>query len=161
MSHPSYWVCALWWFSYLSASLTVSSKLVLLDQSFWILIKFRFKLTADIANWKNSPPNASGFFAYGADGVLYGIILVLFIFIAFDIMMMSSSVDFIGLSSPSKPQPHRKIQYFGQTIERTIFLINTILCLCLVGMALALTVVQPIQLMVCKLKVDEVGQNAN
>lgn len=110
--------------------------------------------TADISNWKNSLPNASGFFAYGADGVLRGIIVILFIFVAFDIMMMSPSVDFIGLPIRTlKPSSHRKIRYFGQTIERTIFLINTILCLCLVGMALALTIVQPIQLMVCK--VDE------
>lgn len=65
-------------------------------------------------------------------------------------MMMSPSVDFIGLPIRSSKSPRpRKIQYFGQTIERTIFLINTMLCLCLVGMALALTVVQPIHLMVC------------
>lgn len=115
-------------------------------------IEFYSERTANISNWnpKDAVPNASGFFAYGADGVLRGILLVLFIFIAFDIMMMSPSVDFIGLPMRSTtPQPHRKIQYFGQTIERTIFLINTILCLCLIGMALALTIVQPIQLMVC------------
>lgn len=94
-------------------------------------------------------PDARGFFAYGADGVLHGIVLILFIFIAFDVMIMNPSLDLLGLPKrTSDEQQPRKIQNFGQTIEKTIFLINTILCLCLVGMALALTVVQPIHLMV-------------
>lgn len=57
-------------------------------------------------------------------------------------------MNFIGLPIRASKPRHRNIQYFGQTIDRTIFLINTILCLCLVGMALALTIVQPISLMV-------------
>lgn len=89
-----------------------------------------------------------GFFAHGTDGVLNGIILILFIFIAFDVMIMSKSVDFIGLSMRPSRQRHRNIPRFGQTVERTIFLINTILCLCSVGMVLALTIVQPIHVMV-------------
>lgn len=107
---------------------------------------------ADISNWNlnNSIPDAFGFFAHGADGVLHGIVLVLFIFLAFDVMIMCKTVDFIGLPLQwsTKPRRHRKIRFFGQTIERTIFLTNTILCLCSLGIVLASTLVQPIHLMV-------------
>lgn len=120
------------------------------SQNDWRPFLFAWIFPADISNWNrnNSMPDGFGFFAYGADGVLNGIILILFIFIAFDAMIMSKSMDFIGLPHSVTTQRHRNIQYFGQTIERTVFLINTILCLCSVGMVLALTIVQPIHLMV-------------
>lgn len=117
----------------------------------------QFSFSADISNWnlQDSNPNASGFFAHGADGVLHATVLILFIFVAFDIMVVGPTMDFIGLPIRASRPRHRKIQYFGQTIERTIFLINTILCLSLVGMALALTIVQPIHVMVSNAQLDE------
>lgn len=86
-----------------------------------------------------------GFYTYGIDGMFKGVVIILFMFIAFDAMLMSKWPAFIG---PSNAQPTLTIEHFCKTITSAILSINTVIFLCLLGMAFALTTIQPVHLMV-------------
>lgn len=133
--------------------------------------------TADISNWnplpesndnKNISPatlthETGGFFAYGLSGMFHGAAIILFAFFAFDAMIMNRYTNLFGigtLKTPKQQQPHHqnandgceKIESFIQTIPNAILSINAGLFLCLLGMALALTTIQPYHLLVNVLK---------
>lgn len=104
-----------------------------------------------------------GFFAYGLSGMFQGAAIILFAFIAFDAMIMSRYTNLFGNRTSKIPkqqqQQHRfdkdgceKIENFIRTIPNAILSINAGLFLCLLGMAFALTTIQPYHLLVSVLK---------
>lgn len=114
---------------------------------------------ADISNWKrepeeeeNTPGNVThktgGFYAFGIHGVFNGVVIILFMFIAFDAMVMSRWTEFVWFSTQHTANAQATIKQFGTTISSAILSINTVIFLCLLGMAFALTTIQPIYLMV-------------
>lgn len=90
-----------------------------------------------------------GFFAFGINGMFKGVVTILFMFIAFDVMIMSRWMKLFWL-------PHRQndiaqtstIEHFNRTITTAILSINTAIFICLLGMTLVLTTVQPVYALV-------------
>lgn len=90
-----------------------------------------------------------GFFAFGIDGMFKGVVTILFVFIAFDVMIMSRWMKLFWV-------PHRQngiaqtssIEHFNRTITTAILSINTAIFICLLGMTLVLTTVQPVYALV-------------
>lgn len=89
-----------------------------------------------------------GFYAFGIDGVFNGVVIILFMFIGFDAMVMSRWTDFVWFSTQHSANAQATIKQFGRTMRSAILSINAIIFLCLLGMAFALTTIQPIYLMV-------------
>lgn len=111
------------------------------------------KIKANTSNWDrvksaNGDVETGGFYAFGADGVFRGVIIILFVFIAFDLMLMSRSHDSVWFSKRNPTQTGTNIQHFGGTITSSILSINTAIFVCLLGMAFALTTNVPVHLMV-------------
>lgn len=112
---------------------------------------------ADISNWDRKPEavngnlnlETGGFYAFGIDGVFKGVVIILFMFIAFDTMMLSRWAEPVCFatqySDDTKPVT---IEHFTNTVNQAILSINTVILLCLLGMAFALTTIQPIYSMV-------------
>lgn len=113
---------------------------------------------ADFSNWSRMPPGAingdnsmlgtGGFFAYGADGVFKGVVIILFMFIAFDVMIMSRWTELFWFSRRQNDAQTPTIEHFNTTIINAILSINTAIFVCLVGMTFALTTVQPVYALV-------------
>lgn len=113
---------------------------------------------ADTSNW-NAIPNGDdasmmiqqtgGFCAYGIDGIFRGAILILFAFIAFDAMIMSPTFEYAWILPASTYSQSFIASNYPQSINRSIIAINTTIFICLLGMAFALTTIQPVYLMVC------------
>lgn len=111
--------------------------------------------TANISNWRTIPDDVDtarhetgGFYAFGVDGMFRGTAIILFAFIAFDAMVMSRTKQYYYQKGvPNKHQgadkTREKIENFIRTITNAILSINAGLFLCLLGMALALTTIQP------------------
>lgn len=113
--------------------------------------------SADTSNWDrveittdddNVVFETGGFYAFGVNGVFRGVIIILFVFIAFDVMLMSRSDNNVWCSQRHSADTGERIQHFSQTMNRSISSINTAIFLCLLGMAFALTTIQPVHLMV-------------
>lgn len=119
---------------------------------------------ADIKNWTRNTGDAAangddnddvqnfiqtgGFYAYGVNGVFKGVVNILFMFIAFDAMIMSrwaESIWFTKQHTSGGDTKPTNIEHFTKTITQAILSINTAIFLCLLGMAFALTTIQPIQ----------------
>lgn len=114
-------------------------------------------MLADISNWRTTPNMAAdvddkqfgtgGFYAYGVDGIFRGAAIILFAFIAFDMMVMSQltrSHRKIERSSTKQCDDRsQKIENFIKTITNVILSINVGLFLCLLVVTLALTTIQP------------------
>lgn len=108
---------------------------------------------ADITNWNWKPEvvnsdlnlGTGGFYAFGVDGVFKGVVIILFMFIAFDTMVLSRWAESVCFSMQytGDTQPVT-IEHFTKTINQAILSINTVILLCLLGMAFALTTIQPI-----------------
>lgn len=110
-------------------------------------------IKANTSNWDrvksgNDDVETGGFYAFGADGVFRGVIIILFVFIAFDVMLMSRSQDFVRFSKRHSTKTGQSIQHFGPTITTSILSINTAIFLCLLGTAFALATNVPVHLMV-------------
>lgn len=113
---------------------------------------------ADFGNWSRASETINGeetvlgtggFFAFGIDGMFKGVVTILFMFIAFDVMIMSRWMKLFWL-------PHRQngiaqtstIEHFNRTITTAVLSINTAIFICLLGMTLVLTTVQPVYALV-------------
>ncbi|XP_055301854.1 uncharacterized protein LOC129568229 [Sitodiplosis mosellana] len=104
---------------------------------------------ADISNWDRgngySNLETGGFYAFGVDGVFKGVVIILFMFIAFDTMLLSRwAQSFCFSTRYSSDTEPVSIEYFTKTVNQAILSINTIILLCLLGMTFALTTIQPI-----------------
>lgn len=119
--------------------------------------------SADISNWYRTVENnnavgeianenygTGGFYAYGVDGMFRGVAIILFIYIAFDGMIMSNVqrtmfLSWLPSSSLSIPRATStmKISNFNDTISYAVLSINGILFLCSLGIAIVLTTIQP------------------
>lgn len=128
------------------------------NENFIVILPFPpiILIAADISNW-NSVQNASsnsvamlepgGFYAFGVDGVFRGVVIILLLFTAFDLMVFCRWFDIVWLPHHSFDK-QQTIQHFSQTITTAILSINTALFLSLLGMAFALTAIQPLHSMV-------------
>lgn len=116
---------------------------------------------ADISNWDHKaevangdshlvePIQTGGFFAFGIDGVFKGVVIILFMFIAFDAMLLSQWAESVCLParySSSNTQPVT-IEHFTKTVNQAILIINTSIFLCSLSMAFGLMTI-PIHAMV-------------
>lgn len=102
----------------------------------------------DTNNSNNVTHETGGFFAYGLSGMFQGAAIILFAFIAFDAMIMSRYTNLFGKQQRFANDGCEKIENFITTIPNAILSINAGLFLCLLGMALALTTIQPYHLLV-------------
>lgn len=113
----------------------------------------KWTFEADTSNWsKVQTPNTDddsilgtdGFYAFGVDGVFRGVVILLFLFNTFDMLLMSRSHHFTQFSKRHSNKSGTSIQHFGRTLSRGILSINTTIFLTLLGMAIALTITQPV-----------------
>lgn len=91
-----------------------------------------------------------GFYTFDIDGVFKGVVIILFMFIPFDAMIMSQWAKSV-LSKKHEDVGNAKrthIEHFSKTIAYAIQSINTVIFLCLLGMAFALTTIQPVHSLV-------------
>lgn len=101
-----------------------------------------------------SVEKAFEFFPFGLNGVFKGATILLFSFIAFDAMVLSSNDRNAAgnFNEPSNVNGKRCaktiIENFHKTLPSSIISINGILLVCLFGVAVALTLIQPYYLLV-------------
>lgn len=117
-----------------------------------------FHLQADIKNWNhitvyvddNSEVESGGFYAFGVDGVFRGVVIILHMFMAFDAMIMSRWAKCVWHSKQycGNVQQPTNIEHFSEDIGQAIQSINIVTFVCLLGMAFALTTIQPVHSMV-------------
>ena len=105
-------------------------------------------IPADISNWNVAiPPDEKGygdggFFPYGIDGMIKGSTLFLFVFVAFDLMTLNDI-------SPNGPITKGQVETFNKVIPISIITVNSMIFVCLFGVAVTLTLIQPYYLLVC------------
>lgn len=107
----------------------------------------------DIYN-SESDKTALGFFPFGLGGMWKGAAILLFSFIAFDTMVLSSNGRMAvgNFNEPSNLNGKRNaktiIENFHKTLPSSIISINGMLLICLFGVAVALTLIRPNYLLV-------------
>lgn len=111
-------------------------------------------ITANISNWTAKLPNqtqsedavivagAGGFFAFGIEGMMHGAAIFAFLFVAFDAMVSSNTEN-------DPEEKHQYIDSFKKTVPSSVMTINGLAFVCLLGITVALTLIQPYFLLVC------------
>lgn len=127
--------------------------------------KHTTNIAADISNWHSAIDDniagsdaseqrrgTGGFYAFGVDGMFKGVAIILFAFIGFDSMVMSSvQPSFLSLfcrrqssaASSSGGAGESNIANYIGAVSSAVLSINGMMFLCLLGMAFVLTTIQP------------------
>lgn len=108
--------------------------------------------SANISNWTaRLPPivgnqtvpeygGSGGFIPFGLEGILHGAAIFTFLFVGFDAMVLG----------PDHNGKDKYIYSFKKTIPASVISINGLSFVCLLGVSVALTVIQPYFILVSK-----------
>lgn len=85
-----------------------------------------------------------GFFTFGIEGMLHGAAIFAFLFVAFDAMVSSNTEH-------DPEEKHQYINSFKKTVPASVMTVNGLAFVCLLGITVALTLIQPYFFLVCQM----------